>query len=256
MVGEQPFKEVVVDFVPSGGDPPSPHLAFLLRSSLVAELQHLQVDDEGAWELMLVQGPDEELDTFQRLLDLAPAGRFLELRTVDRARGRLLYYCKWPRPQGETAVSVEHLVHDFLGGETAVRKSIREGRIRYTLVTDHDQGIPGLLAAARAAVGERYRVEVERIGPFLARPRLDARRLADIQLLRLALRRGYYERPRRVGVIALAKESGISKSAVAKRLAAMERRLLEEWVRELGEPPEPALEVGGSERSEGRAPAS
>lgn len=260
MVGEQPFKEVVLDFLPAQARFPSAHLAYLLGSSLAAELQHIQVEDESAWELMLVHGPDAELDVFQGLLDAAPSDTFRELRTVDRARGRLLYYCRWQRPHMEGAVSVEHLIHDLLGGETALRKRIEGGRIRYTLVTDREHEVPRLIEAAKRAVQGRYRVDIVKVGPFLARPRPDTLRLNDVELLRLALRRGYYDRPRRVGVRELALAVGVSKSAVAKRLAAIERRLLETWVRELGEgPPSPArvAEAGatGGSGAEGEVPA-
>jgi predicted DNA binding protein len=48
------------------------------------------------------------------------------------------------------------------------------------------------------------------------------------QTLRLALRTGYYERPRETDLTELATELGISKSAVSQRLRTAEHKLIKQ----------------------------
>ncbi|WP_436934516.1 helix-turn-helix domain-containing protein [Halovenus marina] len=54
------------------------------------------------------------------------------------------------------------------------------------------------------------------------------------QTLRLALRTGYYERPRKTDLTELATELGISKSAVSQRLRTAEHKLIKQALGHLG----------------------
>jgi len=51
--------------------------------------------------------------------------------------------------------------------------------------------------------------------------------------LELALRNGYYERPREIDLATLAERLGISKSAVSQRLRSAERKLIEDALQSL-----------------------
>ena len=131
----------------------------------------------------------------------------------------------------DTAVCPLLLIQDF-GGSPRVKAVERDQFVVDSYFSD-TQSLESLVAELdRVTEDLRVRrvVDVQADEPSIASATVDLDRLSDKQraALEVALRRGYFERPREVTQAELAEEFDISKQAFSRRLARAERAVLEQ----------------------------
>ena len=103
--------------------------------------------------------------------------------------------------------------------------SIHKGRMKWLLITD-DNSTVGKIVGDLEDCG--CDVRIERVTPFEGRGILTER---QEELVRVALASGFFDFPRKIGSLELAKKLGISVSTLSEIMRATQRRIFCEYVR-------------------------
>lgn len=113
----------------------------------------------------------------------------------------------------------------------ATLEKIREGRLLYSVTLPDRSGLAPLVEALRES-GSTVTVtrictadEVDGESPVLTEKQFET--------IQLAIRAGYYDRPRRATLDDLATELGITTSAASQRLNSVKRRLIDTYITQL-----------------------
>ncbi len=103
--------------------------------------------------------------------------------------------------------------------------SIHKGRMKWLLITDNNPTIGKIVGDL-----EKYScdVRIERITPFGGKGILTER---QEELVRVALSSGFFDFPRKIGSVDLARKLGISVSTLSEIMRATQRRIFSEYLR-------------------------
>lgn len=107
---------------------------------------------------------------------------------------------------------------------------VRDGQLLYSVTFPDRSGLPPLVESLREAGAT---VTVTRI-LSAGEPTDEAPTLTDKQheTIQIAIRAGYYERPRRATLDDIANELGITTSAASQRLNSVKRRLIDTYIKQ------------------------
>ena len=210
---------------------------------MMAHVEAMRWAGDTIWELTYVTGPPRDLASFRELLQAPPEPPILETHVLEEEQNGILYYTRWNRPgDASQGVSIEHLMLDHVGPEAVLDVSIRNGKMEYQVVSPDGTRLLTFFNAVKAALEHRFQVRLHRVGELRGKLHHHAHghahapaapagepmiRLDEQALLREALLRGYYDNPKKCGVRELGDALGFSKSVVARKLRALERRALE-----------------------------
>jgi len=102
--------------------------------------------------------------------------------------------------------------------------SIHKGRMKWLLITDDNPTVGKIVDDLEKCGCD---VRIERVTPFGGRGILTER---QEELVRVALASGFFDFPRKMGTIELAKKLGISVSTLSEVLRATQRRIFSEYL--------------------------
>lgn len=201
-------------------------LAPIGRVEGVSETVHVPRD--VLLQLWRLTGPPEDVARFKKVL--AGAGRPPHAGNVILHEGyRALHFvAKWTEPRGEHGPTLENLFATLAWSKVLLRIRARQGHIHVRAMDEDCSKLDELYQGVRRGFGNRWHVELVRIGDLEDRKRTSGTGPPpeDLELLDLALREGYYDEPKRCGVRELGEALGLSKSAVNRRLRGLERRAI------------------------------
>jgi len=103
-------------------------------------------------------------------------------------------------------------------------QSVKEGRVRWRLVTGREGSLNSLVQELRRSGAE---VEVERVRSLGDKQILTKRQK---EVLEIALREGYYETPKRIYLAGLSEMLGVSPSTLGETLKRAERLVIEDYL--------------------------
>ncbi len=231
------FRELVFEM---GGDTHFPeHTTYILtHEGLVEHAQAIHVTGDVAWEMNQVLGKPSALDELRGIIARPTIPPILSREVVGEGPGWLTYCVRRARPGAGDPVSVEHIVHDELGGGAMIRRTVRRGVVEHAIGSEDGDGIQRVYEAVGDVANNdaEMTLRLVRVGdyrPSLASAAaLSAKSLStdDRDLLRVALESGYYDEPKRCGVRELGDNLGFSKSVIARKLRGLERRALEAFL--------------------------
>ncbi len=229
------FKEVVFEL--AGGHPRSPHAAYLYEHpELVARMQILHATPESSWELTVVTGESDAIARFQHVVQRGPEAPMRGVEVVSTTPRSIQYIVKWDRPEpNEPSCSLEFLLHDIVGPDGILTMRIEGRRVEIKAAAPDGDKLLRFFREARRRLEDRFTVRITRMGELRpgwepALPTRPGLREEDLQLVSFALSAGYYDNPKRCGVREIGDALGCSKSVIARRLRAIERRALESIV--------------------------
>ncbi len=103
--------------------------------------------------------------------------------------------------------------------------SIHKGRMKWLLITDDNPTVGKIVNDLEKCVCD---VKIERVTPFGGKGILTER---QEELVRVALASGFFDFPRKMGSVELAKKLGISVSTLSEIMRATQRRIFSEYLR-------------------------
>ena len=103
--------------------------------------------------------------------------------------------------------------------------SIQKGRMKWLLITDDNPTVGKIVDNLEDCGCD---VRIERVTPFGGRGILTER---QEELVRVALASGFFDFPRKMGSLELARKLGISVSTLSEIMRATQRRIFSEYVR-------------------------
>ena len=103
--------------------------------------------------------------------------------------------------------------------------SIQKGRMKWLLITDDNLTVGKIVDNLE---GCGVDVKIERVTPFSGRGILTER---QEELVRVALASGFFDFPRKMGSLELARKLGISVSTLSEIMRATQRRIFSEYLR-------------------------
>lgn len=228
------YKELAFELV--GGAPRGRHVRFLAgHPTAAAHVQASHVAGSLLWQVWSTHADASVLDGLEAELARGGEGVVLGYEVLERADRTLTFLVRSREPTTpEEGTSIDFLAQEVLGHRALVLARIEEGRLGFRVVADEGDHLVTFFERVRARVEPESRVRLLRIGEFRGNPSepVSALRHArlghdDARILEVALTAGYYDEPKKVGVRELGESLGYSKSAVARRLRALERRALE-----------------------------
>lgn len=194
----------------------------------ISETVH--VPSDVLLQLWRLTGPPEDVDRFADVL--AREGRDPHRgNVVLHQTGRSIHFvAKWDPPCPTADPTLENLFATLAWSEVLLRIRARQGEVHVRALDEDRETLLDLYRKIEARFGERWQVRLVRSGEVdRSDPARDPVMAAeDLELLDLALERGYYDVPKGCGVRELGEELGISKSAVNRKLRSFERRALED----------------------------
>jgi hypothetical protein len=243
------LKEVY--FEVHGDQAREPVIACILHSkTLVSETLSFAADDACAWQLNSLRGDEREVAVFREVLNQPLEPPVTErLEEVQGGSNWLAYYWQWRKPKPGEAVSIEHLFREHLGGRGSLKHRVGPGKGEFVVQGFDADALARLYREAEQGFQERYDVRLVRMGEAKLGPPGHAHGdlgSEDLLFAREAMRLGYFEEPRRIGVRELGGLVGSGKSATAHRLRRIERRAVQRLLSE-------AMVPGPSCSGEGRA---
>lgn len=234
--GEETHTLKELSFELAEGEPASPTIHFLVtRPSMRAHVEAMRWTGDTIWELTYVAGPAKDLAEFRRVLEQPPRAPVLETHVLEEDAQGILYYTRWNRPaDASQGVSIEHLMLDLVGPEAVLDLSIQHGRMSFRVVGPDGGRLLDFFTRVKEALDSQFTVRLHRVGELRGKLQAAQQAMPESQirfdeqaLLREALLRGYYDNPKKCGVRELGDALGFSKSVVARKLRALERRALE-----------------------------
>ncbi len=228
------FRELVFEMGGKGGF--SAHTGFIVdHTDLSERTRALHVFGDIVWEMNNVTGPAPAIAALRDIIAAPPVAPVVAREIVAEGPGWLTYCVRRERPKTGDAPSIEHIVHDALGGGALVRRSVRAGLVEYAIGGDDGDAMHRLYQFIGSVVNaiQDSTLHLVRVGDFrpdfnraMSRP-LKGLTSEDQEILRAALENGYYDEPKRCGVRELGDNLGFSKTVVARKLRSIERRALE-----------------------------
>ena len=103
--------------------------------------------------------------------------------------------------------------------------SIHKGRMKWLLITDDNPTVGKIIGDLEKCGCD---VRIERVTPFGGRGILTER---QEELVRVALASGFFDFPRKIGSVQLARKLGISVSTLSEIMRASQRRIFSEYSR-------------------------
>lgn len=228
------YREVVFELV--DGKPVTPLFqALTAERAARARLQAMSIGPEVVSVLIDYHGSSAAVARLRDVVARRPESTVLDYDTLIDEERHIRFLATWRRPlSASQGVSLEHVLHDASGPAGLLFGRVQEGVISYKAASPGGRGLQEFLVSAQAAFGGRFTVRAIRAGPFRPGWEIDeaSRRVGPEEeaLLAAALAAGYYDEPKRCGVRELGDAIGLSKSVVARRLRAIERRALEQLV--------------------------
>lgn len=201
------------------------------------------VTNERLWRVDLVSGSPEALDAietaystskyFPDCLVTGDCEAEAETRVLDRTDDSLVIYCVWER--STVCTSVPHLALEQLGNGLLFETRQEERRQLWRIVLSGGESV--------SSFGDALKNEVEGVGgisllrlaehsPTDDDQEQEGDRLpaAQRRALHAAVKRGYYETPRKIELGELAAELAIPRSTLSYRLRRAEAALATEFV--------------------------
>jgi len=224
------LKEIVIEL--SRGRPTNPFVRYLVdHPALSGRVVSMKVERDAAWEMLLVEGPQNEIEELRSLLEGARDPFTVDRTIIESWNTGLLIYSKWRRPPGGQDFSLPHLVQEIVGPRAVLRMEFARGLLLYRVADENHEALTRLFDILARDLKPAFEVKLVRVGYYENRDAI-ARAVGpeDLHLAKEALARGYYDSPKRVGVRELGSALGMSKSVVARRLKAIERKAIENLV--------------------------
>ena len=103
--------------------------------------------------------------------------------------------------------------------------SIHKGRMKWLLITDDNPTVGKIVDDLEDCGCD---IKIERVTPFSGRGILTER---QEELVRVALASGFFDFPRKMGSLELARKLGISVSTLSEIMRASQRRIFSEYIR-------------------------
>ncbi|MCA1812395.1 MAG: helix-turn-helix domain-containing protein [Halobacteriales archaeon] len=224
------LKEIVVEL--SRGRAANPFIKYLIEHpGLSGRVVSMKIERDSAWEMLLVEGPEREVEELRGLVDTSRDQFTIDRTVIDQWGTGMLIYSKWRRPATGQDVSIPHLAQDSIGPRCILRMEFAKGTLLYRIADENHDALTRFFDILQRELQPRYEVKLVRVGYYENRDAI-ARAIGpeDLHLAKEALSRGYYDAPKRVGVRELGTALGLSKSVVARRLKAIERKALENLI--------------------------
>lgn len=224
------LKEIVVEL--ARGRPTNPFVRYLVEHpSLVGRVVSMKVERDAAWEMLLVEGPQTEIDELRGIVDQARDQFTIDRTVIDQWATGMLIYSKWRKPPAGQDISLPHLVQEAVSPRAILRMEFAKGVLLYRIADENHDALTRFFDVLQRELQPRFDVKLVRVGYHENRDAI-ARAVGpeDLHLAKEALARGYYDAPKRVGVRELGSALGLSKSVVARRLKAIERKALENLI--------------------------
>jgi hypothetical protein len=224
------LKEIVIEL--TRGRPTNPFIRYLVEHpGLTGRVVSMKVERDAAWEMLLVDGPQREIEELRGLLDQSRDQYTIDRTVIDAWATGMLIYSKWRRPMAGQDISLPHLVQDSIGPRAVLRMEFAKGVLLYRIADENHEALTRFFDVMQRELSPRFDVKLVRVGYYENRDAI-ARAVGpeDLHLAKEALARGYYDAPKRVGVRELGSALGLSKSVVARRLKAIERKALENLI--------------------------
>lgn len=224
------LKEIVVEL--TRGRPANPFVRYLVEHpALSGRVVSMKVERDTAWEMLLVEGPQREVEELRGIAEQARDQYTIDRTVIDQWTTGMLIYSKWRRPQPGQDISLPHLVQDGIGPRAVLRMEFARGVLLYRIADENHEALTRFFDVLSRELAPRFDVKLVRVGYYENRDAI-ARAVGpeDLHLAKEALARGYYDAPKRVGVRELGSALGMSKSVVARRLKAIERKALENLI--------------------------
>lgn len=224
------LKEIVVEL--ARGRPSNPFIRYLVEHpGLAGRVVSMKVERDTAWEMLLVEGPQREVEELRGIVETARDQYTVDRTVIDQWATGMLIYSKWRRPAIGQDISLPHLVQDSVGARAVLRMEFAKGVLLYRIADENHDALTRFFEVMQRELRPRFEVKLVRVGYYENRDAI-ARAIGpeDLHLAKEALSRGYYDSPKRVGVRELGSALGLSKSVVARRLKTIERKALENLI--------------------------
>ena len=224
------LKEIVVEL--ARGRPSNPFVRYLVEHpALTGRVVSMKVERDTAWEMLLIEGPPREVEELRAILEQARDQYTIDRTVIDAWATGMLIYSKWRRPPAGQDISLPHLVQEAVGPRAILRMEFAKGLLLYRIADENHEALTRFFEIMQRELQPRFDVKLVRVGYYENRDAM-ARAVGpeDLHLAKEALARGYYDAPKRVGVRELGTALGMSKSVVARRLKAIERKALENLI--------------------------
>lgn len=228
------YREVLFELV--DGRPVTPLFqALVAERTARARLQAISMTERVVSVLIDYAGPPLAVARLRDVLVRRPEVTVLTYDTLIDDEKQLRFLATWTRPQApQQGVSLEHILFDTVGPAGLLFGRVHNGVIAYKAAAPGGRGLNEFLQRVQEQFGTRFTVHAVRTGPFRSGWEIEesARRVDPDEeaLLAAAFAAGYYDEPKRCGVRELGDVLGLSKSVIARRLRAIERRALEQLV--------------------------
>lgn len=190
-----------------GGTPRSAHYEKLLSTpSLTARVESVNVQRDTAWQIVIAEGPQDEINRLREIVEREPAPPIEAMEVLHHAPELLVYYDRWKRPSdAAVGVSLEHILYDHCGhaGRMAIEFRHQTGRVT---AIGTQPCIAHFLNDALLQLGQRFNAEI------LSPPDATLADSADTRILRTARELGYFAIPRVNGLIKVGRAADVSAS--------------------------------------------
>jgi predicted DNA binding protein len=168
------------------------------------------------WGLATIKGDDKILDSIIKEIKLHPSVGSVKIKTRSEGVASFLVdvvKCK--------ACEILLRSKSFLVFPVEIHK----GRMKWIIITDNN---PTIGKISRKLEEMNCEIMIERITPLKKQDLLTER---QSQIIRKAFEVGYFNYPRRMDTLNLAKDLGISISTLSEVIRAAQRRIIAEYIR-------------------------
>lgn len=226
------FREVVYRLLLRPGVAPATLPLRLAEGTkaLTIETAVTHLDARGhVWRILHVYGPEAEIRMARGAFDAYVAPFLVEKRIMGEGRRKLVLWYKYRAKLGAQGVSATALAFRVLGPETIITDVARAGQLTVKILAKHAANVRGFVRRVKEETERDYEFRLLYAGPL--RP-VDSTSLSaeEDRVVRMARERGYFGVPRGTGVRELARELGLSASAVSYRLRRVEEKLVDAYL--------------------------
>lgn len=201
------------------GVPKSAHYANLLATpDLRARVESLNVQRDAAWQIVIAEGPPNEINELRQIIELPPTPPIRAMGVLHHAPGTLVYHDHWTRPDdAKEGISLEHILFDHCGRAGRLHIRFRHGVARVNAIGPHEC-TEAFFSDVMRLMGDRF--DIERIPDGVP----NAER--DKQVLSVARAQGYFEVPRRHGLLKVGRALDVSASTAGTAIRRAIRRAI------------------------------
>lgn len=205
----------------------------LAHRSLVVDMLHNRPSPRGLAWLVEFRGKPAALDALRQGFLDRPPRHVRDLAIVREGRGSILTF---GREVAGGTLGISRIIVQELGARTLMHHEKSIAGCTWTIWTQADEKVPGFVAKVKRLVPE-YEFMAMRTKPT-ARPDKDGLSPQERAVVSTAVQMGYYEQPRRVHLVDIARALNMPKATVHHHLARGESRIVGAAFHEARAPPQ------------------